>query len=195
MIVPPEEEENDDEVQEVFPQAVQDIILSQATNSAGVRDPSVRRWAYHGYNCHTADPFSYRPNQSLYFIVRGRPKPKPRALYVRHRRINPVAAMEREFAKCCENLIRNKLGTVPHWSGHLKMTVKSFFDAANGGLTMLGDCNNLANFCQDALEGLLFGNDGQVTYMKAMKGYDSAYGGKGYTVIMIHKRVNPYYDY
>jgi hypothetical protein len=49
MIVPPEEEEDDDEVQEVFPpQAVQDIILSQATNSAGVRDPSVRRWAYHG---------------------------------------------------------------------------------------------------------------------------------------------------
>ena len=183
-------EDSDDDVVVVVP-SLEEVpsILTVATDHLGNPLPLRGRPREHPlrFSCSTSDPFSNIRDGYFYFVIRGRPKAKPRpGIAGNGRRYNAAAHLERDFCQTLRRLLQNKLESIPPPSNDpIKLTVRSYFPGPATSLVRLGDTPNLANFVMDSLQGFLFHDDGQVVDLRAVKGFDDSYGGQGYTVVQL----------
>jgi Holliday junction resolvase RusA-like endonuclease len=120
----------------------------------------------------------------VYFEVAGTPIPKRRVALgkVRQRYYNPTAVAETEFAAVVTRLCERHVGQVPMFDSATALTVRLQFmyppqtKRAVTDPTKLfarGDIDNLSKFVLDALNGVVFPDDKQVTDLHATKSFDT----------------------
>lgn len=181
-------DENDDDsfVEVIDPPESPPVLLSAATDIAGNPLPARGRPRANPprFTCCTTDSFSHRHGY-YYFIVRGRPVAKPRPTIASGRYINPVRSLQADFVATVGKLVERKTGALPAMlNGQLRLNVRFFFPE-HIMVEYCGDCNNLANFVQDSLEGSFFGNDGSIVSLTVKKMHSNSHGGNGYTIVQL----------
>lgn len=134
------------------------------------------------------DPFSADPTQIM-FCIRGKPRPQERGRTGwNFSRYNPSKPKQKEFARVVEELCQSRLGRIPIFevNARLKLTAHFRFPppkTKKAHIKNTADIDNLCKFVLDALNEVLYKDDGQFVCLVADKDYDDGLGGAGYITL------------
>jgi Holliday junction resolvase RusA-like endonuclease len=135
----------------------------------------------------SVDPFEYSHHQ-ISLCVHGKPRSQGRD---RHgwnlTRYNPSKSMQKEFRMVVEEICQHHLGRVPNFgTALLRATFQYRFPPpVKGMIQNTADIDNLCKFTLDAMNGVLYNDDGQIVSIIADKAFDEAVDSIGYTVVTL----------
>lgn len=139
------------------------------------------------------DPFEIC-DDAITFCIRGKPLPQSRdRMGWNGTRYNPSKRSQNGFGNVVMEACRTRASNDVLVSGTLfgdckvEATVSFFFPTpkTTGKLQNTADIDNLLKFVFDALNGVLYNDDGQVVRVVAEKSFCGARGGNGYTCVTI----------
>ena len=139
-----------------------------------------------------SDPFE-TTGHSFKVVIRGRPLVWKRVGWRYGGTFTPSKPKQDEFCLAIRHLFEMKGLPILNF-GEAELEASIHFclppPIKSGTITAPPDVDNLLKFVFDSLQGTFYSNDSVITKLRDVeKKYDEAYGGKGYTVLYLARRV------
>jgi Holliday junction resolvase RusA-like endonuclease len=138
------------------------------------------------------DPFVLT-DHSFKVVIRGRPLVWKRVGWRYGGTFTPSKAKQVEFCKVVRSLFYiNRRPIIDFGDADLEASIQFCLPPPvhSGKITSPPDLDNLLKFIFDSFQGTFYTNDSTITKLRDVeKSYDDRYGGQGYTVVYLGKRV------
>jgi Holliday junction resolvase RusA-like endonuclease len=139
-----------------------------------------------------SDPFKIT-DHSLKVVIRGRPLVWKRVGWGRNGAYTPSKKMQNEFCDVVKTLFILKGAPIVNFGdAELELSIEFCLPTPvrSGAITSPPDLDNLLKFVFDSFQGNFYSNDSAITKMRDVeKKFGSGYGGNGYTVVYLAKRI------
>jgi hypothetical protein len=145
------------------------------------------------FSVNQGDPFEVT-DHSFKVVIRGRPLVWKRVGWRRHGgTFTPSKPLQDDFCGQVRNLfILNGIPILHFGDAELEASIQFCLPppVKSGRITAPPDLDNLLKFIFDSFQGTFYSNDSVITKLRDVeKKYDGGFGGQGYTVVYVARRV------